>query len=199
MEIEVKFYLRHLEDIRKRLIAHGLLLKTDRLLERNLRFDTPGQELASKKHVLRLRQDNRATLTFKRPLTQVETREEFEIEIDDFESGRKILEAIGYIVITLYEKFRETYQIGPIQVMLDELPFGCFVEIEGPSIESIRKMSDQLGLPWDRRVQATYLELFDRIRRPLNLEVQELTFKKFEGITPIDPELLGVLQVDGNI
>ena len=196
MEIEAKFYLRHLEDIRKRVIAHDALLKTTRLLERNLRFDTPNRELAGKKHVLRLRQDNRTTLTFKRPRVQVETRDEFEIEIDDFESGCKILEALGYAVTTLYEKYRETYQIDFIQVMLDELPFGCFVEIEGPSIESIRQMSDQLGLPWERRVQASYVELFDRIRRPLAIDFEEITFENFKGLTPVDPKLLGVLQVE---
>ncbi len=196
MEIEVKFFLRRLEDIRKRLIAHNALLIKNRLLERNLRFDTVGRDLANKKHVLRLRQDSQATLTFKRPLGQVETREEFEVGIDDFESGRKILEALGYTVTTIYEKYRETYQIDPNQVMLDELPFGCFVEIEGPSIESIRQLSDQLGLPWERRVQESYLELFDRIRRSLNLEFEEVTFEKLEGLTPVDPELLGVLQVD---
>jgi adenylate cyclase class 2 len=196
MEIEVKFYLRQLEDIRKRLIAYGALLKTDRLLERNLRFDTHDRELAGKKHVLRLRQDNRATLTFKRPCGQVETRDEFEVEIDDFEGGRKILEALGYTVTTLYEKYRETYQIDFIQVMLDELPFGCFVEIEGPSIESIRQMSDQLELPWERRVQASYLELFNRIRHPLKLDFEEITFENFKGLAPVDPTLLGVLQVD---
>ncbi|MCK5316679.1 MAG: hypothetical protein KAJ55_02130, partial [Anaerolineales bacterium] len=80
--------------------------------------------------------------------------------------------------------------------MLDELPFGCFIEIEGPSVESIRQMSDQLGLPWERRVQASYLELFDRIRRPLNFEFEEVTFERFEGLAPVAPELLGVLQVD---
>lgn len=196
MEIEAKFYLAHLEDIRKRVIAHSALLKTGRLFERNLRFDTPDRELAGKKHVLRLRQDNRATLTFKRPRGQVETREEFEIELDDFESGRKILEALGYTVITLYEKYRETYQIDLIQVMLDELPFGCFVEIEGPSIEAIRQKSDQLGLPWERRVQASYLELFDRIRHPLEIDFEEITFDNFKGLAPVDPKLLGVLQVE---
>ena len=196
MEIEVKFYLRHLEDIRKRLIAHDALLKTSRLLERNLRFDTPDRELAGKKHVLRLRQDNRATLTFKRPRGQLETREELEVEIDDFEGGRKILEALGFTVTTLYEKYRETYQIDFIEVMLDELPFGCFIEIEGPSIESIRQMSDRLELPWERRVQASYLELFDRIRRPLAIDFEEITFDNFMGLAPVNPKLLGVLQVD---
>ena len=196
MEIEAKFYLRHLEDIRKRVIAHDALLKTTRLLERNLRFDTPDRELAGKKHVLRLRQDNRTTLTFKRPSVQVETRDEFEIEIDDFESGRKILEALGYVVTALYEKYRETYQIDLVQVMLDELPFGCFVEVEGPSIESIRQMSDQLGLPWERRVQASYVELFERIRRPLAIDFEEITFENFKGLASVDPKLLGVLQVE---
>jgi adenylate cyclase class 2 len=196
MEIEVKFYLHHLEEIRERLIALGGRLITDRHLEHNLRFDTPDRVLAGKKQVLRLRQDNRATLTVKRPLGQLETREEFEIEIDDFATGRKILDALGYTVTTTYEKYRETYQIDPVQVMLDELPFGCFVEIEGPSIESIRQMSDRLGLPWERRVQASYLELFDRIRRPLHLGLVEGTFKQFEGLPPVDPELLGLIQVD---
>jgi hypothetical protein len=80
--------------------------------------------------------------------------------------------------------------------MLDELPFGCFVEIEGPSIESIRQMSDQLGLPWERRVQASYLELIDRIRQLLKLDFEEITFENFKGLAPVDPKLLGVLQVD---
>ncbi len=196
MEIEVKYCLRHLKDVRERLIALNGRLKNNRLLERNLRFDTPDQELAGKNHVLRLRQDSRATMTFKRPLGQVETREEFEIEIDDFETGCKLLDALGYTITAVYEKRRETYQIDPNLVMLDELPFGCFVEIEGPSIESIRQMSERLDLPWERRVQASYLELIERIRRPLHIEVEEVTFEKFEGLTPVDPDLLGVLQVD---
>jgi len=196
MEIEVKFYLRRLEDVRERLISLDGHLKQARLLELNLRFDTPDRTLAGKKHVLRLRQDNRSTMTFKRHLGQVEIREEFEIEIDDFETGRKMLNALGYTVTTVYEKYRETYQLGTDLVMLDELPFGFFVEIEGPSIESIRQMSERLELPWDRRVQASYLELIDRIHRPLNIEVEEITFEKFEGLTPVDLNLLGVLQVD---
>jgi len=196
MEIEVKFYLRHLEDIRKRIIALGGHLEKDRHLEHNLRFDTPDLVLTGKKQVLRLRQDSRVTLTFKRPLEQIETREEFEIEIDDIAACRKILDALGYIVTSVYEKYRETFQIDPVQVMLDELPFGCFIEIEGPSIESIHQVADLLGLPWERRVQATYLELLDRIRGPLDLEFEAITFDNFKGHTPVDPELLGVLQVD---
>jgi len=47
MEIEVKFSLRHLEDFRERLLAKGATLESARHLERNLRFDTPDQELAS--------------------------------------------------------------------------------------------------------------------------------------------------------
>ena len=196
MEIEVKFYLRHLEDIRKRLIALGGRQKTDRLLEHNIRFDTPDRELAGEKDVLRLRQDSRTTMTFKHHLGQVETREEFEIEIDDFEIGRKILDALGYTVTTVYEKYRETYQLDAVQVMLDELPFGHFVEIEGPSIESIRQMSNRLGLSWERRVQVSYNGIFERIRRSLNLAFEEVTFEKFEGLAPIDLELLDVLKAD---
>jgi len=57
-------------------------------------------------------------------------------------------------------------------------------------------MSDQLGLPWERRVQASYLELFDRIRRPLEIDFEEITFDNFKGLAPVDPILLDVLQVE---
>jgi len=126
----------------------------------------------------------------------VEKREEFEIEIDDFSSAYKILNALGYTVTAVYEKVRETYQIDSVLVMLDELPIGFFVEIEGPSMDSIRQMSSRLGLPWERRVQANYLDLFERAGTALALELDEFTFENFEGFSPVDPELLGIQNVD---
>ena len=155
-------------------------------INENLYLNTNGIRIAKDKEYLSSLKEAGATTIYL----------SFEVEIDDFKSGRKILEALGYTVTALYEKYRETYQIDHNQVMLDELPFGCFVEIEGPSIESIRHLSDQLRLPWERRVQASYLELFDRIRDPLNLEFEEVTFDKLEGLAPVDPELLGVGLVD---
>lgn len=196
MEIEVKFSLHHLEDLRVRLISMGATLESARHLERNIRFDTPDRELAGQKHVLRLRQYHRATLTYKRPHGPVESRDEYEVEIDDFSTGYELLNALGYTATAIYEKIRETYRIDPFLVMLDELPIGFFIEIEGPSMESIQQMSARLGLPWERRVQASYLDLFLRAGNALALELDEFTFDKFEGFAPINPELLGIQNVD---
>ena len=51
-----------------------------------------------------------------------------------------------------------------MQVMLDELPYGNFVEIEGETVESIHGLADQLGLNWDAAIATSYNALFDRAR-----------------------------------
>jgi predicted adenylyl cyclase CyaB len=196
MEIEVKFSLRHPEIFRERLISMGAILESARHLEHNVRFDTPGGDLSDQKHILRLRQDRLATITYKHPLGQVERREEIEIEFDDYTSGYKLLKALGFTVLAEYEKYREIYRLDPALVMVDEMPIGFFVEIEGPTVESIRQMSSRLGLPWERRVHASYLDLLEQAGTILGFESKEFTFEKFEGHATIDPGLLGVQNVD---
>ncbi len=78
MEIEAKFHLPHLIYLRTRLLDEGARLMTPRTLERNLRFDTNDGRLVQSQIVLRLRQDSRATLTYKEPQERHEIRIEHE-------------------------------------------------------------------------------------------------------------------------
>jgi len=44
---------------------------------------------------------------------------------------RSILERLGFVPVLIYEKRRETWLTNGVEIVLDELPFGLFMEIEG--------------------------------------------------------------------
>ncbi|HOE35223.1 MAG: class IV adenylate cyclase [Chloroflexi bacterium] len=197
-EIEVKFYLASPDALRQRVIAAGAELVQPRVLERNLRFDTEAMDLRAKAQVLRLRADQTARLTFKGPGQAREgvlERQEIEFEVSDFGAARRFLEALGYRAYTSYEKLRETFLLDGVQVSLDAMPFGFFAELEGPSAGAIRAAADKLGLDWNRRLTASYLDQFEALKARLNLNADALTFEGFRGLT-IRAEDLGVLPAD---
>jgi adenylate cyclase class 2 len=191
-EIEAKFYLHHLADMRQRLLALGARLLASRLLEKNLRFDTTDRSLSRGGSVLRLRQDRTVHLTYKAPGASAEIRREIEFEVDDFEAARAFLEALGFARVFYYEKYREVFTLEPVRVMLDELPFGCFLEIEGDSISDIMQAAQRLALDWERRIPDSYPALFQRLRESLDLAFSDATFASFAGRPRIRATDLGV-------
>ena len=82
----------------------------------------------------------------------------------------------------MYEKYRTTYQLGEVEVAVDEMPTGDFLEIEGHDSESIKSAAQQLGLNWDLRILDSYTVLFERTRAQLGFEFRDLNFANFEGM-----------------
>ena len=191
-ETEAKFYVRDLSRIRSRLDELGARLIQERVFETNIRFDLPGSPLRAEGRVLRLRRDTDVRLTYKSASKNqdgVLSREEIEFTVQDFEIARRFLEAIGYQKLVYYEKYRTTYALTEALIMLDELPYGNFVEIEGETVESIRTIASQLGLHWDHAIAASYNALFDRARRNLNVSMQDLSFSEFKNIKVLASDL----------
>lgn len=191
-EIEAKFYLLHLADVRQDLLRLGARLQAPRSLEKNLRFDTPDRSLTRSGSVLRLRQDRTTHLTYKAPGESPEIRHEIELEVGDLDAARAFLEALGYERVFTYEKYREVFALDRVEVMLDELPFGCFVEIEGRSLPEIIQASERLALSWDRRIPDPYPALFERLRSSLGLPFGDATFANFSGRPRIKPQDLAI-------
>ena len=197
-EIEAKFYVQDLDRIRtclEGLNAHPI---QSRILETNIRFDLPDASLRSEKRVLRLRQDTNARLTYKSASTNnqgVLSRTEIEFIVDDFEKAKRFLEALGYQSIFYYEKYRATYELNETLIMLDELPYGNFVEIEGENVGSIRVSAQQLNLDWDTAVATSYNALFERVRKVLKFSFQDLSFANFVNMT-VDASDLEVRAAD---
>lgn len=190
-ELEVKFYIRQPEKLTARLQALGARQIHARTFEQNLRFDTPDHTLQNAFQVLRLRQDSIARLTYKGASSDrqgVRRREEIEFEVSDFQAARRFLEALGYQVSTRYEKYRTTYELQGLLVMVDELPYGHFVELEGKNPQTIREISERLALRWEARLPESYLALFERAKRTLGWSFQHLVFSNFQGLPdPLAP------------
>jgi adenylate cyclase class 2 len=169
--------------------------------ETNLRFDNANSDLRRSYRVLRLRQDEKARFTFKGPSVEKEggvlSRQEIEFVVEDFESAKQFLEALGYETVVFYEKFRATYELNDTRIMLDELPYGEFTEIEGESVEEIHNIANLLGLNWDAMIKAGYHALFERVTGKYNLESSQLSFAALENIK-ITTKDLGIEAADQN-
>ena len=183
LEMEVKFFLNDAPSFEQRLRSVGASMTQPRTFETNLRFDTSDLSLTKAHQVLRLRQDQAAYLTYKGPSEwgkSVAVRQEIEIEVSDFESTRLLLEALGYHINVRYEKWRTKYQLENLELDLDEMPFGHFVEIEGDDANRIERMAKMLALSWPNRVNDSYLKLFEYAKQKKHLDIHDLTFGDFK-------------------
>lgn len=197
-EIEVKLYVRNLANIQSRLLDLGASLLEPRAHENNLRYDLPDGNLRAGKRVLRLRQSGDARLTYKGPAEErdgVMARTEIEFTVGDFDAAKQFLASLGYVEVAVYEKFRTTYAMDSTHIMLDELPYGNFVEIEGPDTASIRALAVRLNLDFEAAIPASYLALFERLCTDRALDPSCLTFESLNHIH-ITPEMLRVRPAD---
>jgi adenylate cyclase, class 2 len=197
-ELEVKFFMADLPALQAELEKLEAGCVQERVHEVNLRFDTPDEQLSKTFRVLRLRKDRNIRLTYKGPgrvQDGVRLREELEFTAGDFDTAKAFLEALGYQVVVMYEKYRTTYAMGEVLVTLDEMPYGNFAEIEGPDGTSIQEAASRLGLNWDRRILDSYLVLFDQVRVAMGFTFHDLSFANFENLA-VPPDALGVQQAD---
>jgi adenylate cyclase class 2 len=197
-EREIKLLLSDLEGLAERLETAGASLIQPRVYELDLRFDDAQGSLSADHRVLRLRRDHTTHLTYKGPAQlgqPVSVRDEIEVEVSDFEKTRMFLEALGYHVSVFYEKYRRTYLFRGAQVMLDEMPYGTFCEIEGPSPDQIIAIAQQLGLDPDCKVLESYLTLFERLRAEKGWTLANLSFDGFAGMS-LTPADLGLRPAD---
>jgi adenylate cyclase class 2 len=124
-----------------------------------------GGNLQTGKQALRLRRiGGRAILTYKEryaSTTAVKHQREDETGIEDAQALAAILDALGYKPALIYEKRRATWKLKGAEVMIDELPFGLFAEIEGEE-KTILEIEEHLGLTDAEAEMATYPELTRR-------------------------------------
>jgi adenylate cyclase, class 2 len=188
-EVEVKLYVPDLEAVKRRLESVGGELKAPRVYERNVRYENADNTLSRDGIVLRMRQDTRARLTYKADGKVAKggasSRYEAEVEVNDFDTMDTILGKLGFHPYMIYEKFRTTYELDGVEVVLDELPYGNFVEIEGDE-DSIQPAREKLALKDAKSYPEGYAALFDRVKRYMGLKFDDLTFANFDGVTVLE-------------
>src|SRR5712692_4230134 len=91
---------------------------------------------------LRLRRVGaRAILTFKQRLptkSSIKHQHEEETEVANADATHAILTSLGFRPALVYEKRRTRWQLGRAEIVIDELPFGLFMEIEAAEKEIAR-------------------------------------------------------------
>jgi adenylate cyclase class 2 len=162
IEVEKKFRLtkRQRDAVLKRLPEIGARLEREDF-EENTLYD--GEALHDGGAcVLRLRRvGGRSTLTFKRRLpgaSAIKQQREEETVVGDPDAMAAILEALGFTASLVYEKRRQTWRLGQTEIVIDVLPFGLFMEIEGRANE-IKSVERKLAMKGLRAENATYPQL----------------------------------------
>ena len=131
---------------------------------------------------LRLRRINgteRAYLTFKRRLpgkSPIKHQEEQEVTIADPDGMNWILNSLEFRPKLVYEKRRTRWQVGTAKVVVDELPFGLFMEIEA-SVKEIKCVEKLIGAEDIPAVSETYPTLTANLGKKRR-GVIEARFKK---------------------
>ncbi len=152
IEIEKKYRLapERVEPLRRRLREAGAEGEGTAEFEENVIYTGPGLDPA--RRVLRLRRKGgRALFTYKERSpsdSPIKQQREEETEVADPDALAAILEALGYRPALVYEKRRETWRLAGAEVVIDELPFGLFAEIEGEEADILRA-EELLGLEGD--------------------------------------------------
>jgi adenylate cyclase class 2 len=164
IEIEKKYRLtrERYELLARRLLESDAVHVREEFEENTL---YAGGGLDSSRQVLRLRRvDGKAILTYKERFTtasSIKRYREDETGVEDAEAFSDILDALGFKPSLVYEKRRATWRFKNTEVVVDQLPFGLFMEIEGEE-ESIREVERLIGLTEAEAEMSTYPELARR-------------------------------------
>lgn len=164
IEVEKKFRLtkRQRDTVLRRLPEIGATLKSEEFEENTL---YRGDSLRDGSCILRLRRaGGRATLTYKKRIptaAAIKQQREDETGVADPEAMEAILDSLGFTPALVYEKRRQTWVLGKTEIVVDVLPFGLFMEIEG-RINAIKAVERRLALKGLRAEHATYPQLTEK-------------------------------------
>jgi adenylate cyclase class 2 len=134
IEIEKKFILSN--DQREQVLENlkelgAKYIRED--FEENTLYN--GGILDEKRAVLRVRKiADKTVLTYKQRIenvANVKQQIEYETIVEKAEEMEKIIESLGFEKTLIYEKRRQTWHFRAVEIVLDELPFGQYMEIEG--------------------------------------------------------------------
>jgi adenylate cyclase class 2 len=161
IEIEKKYRLtqKQREKVLSRLPEIGA---TRERLDFEINTLYTGDSIDSDHSVLRLRRiGDSGVLTFKERLpsdSAIKHQLEDETTVGDPDAMDAILESLGFNPTLVYEKRRERWLIGATEVVIDELPFGLFMEIEGEEL-AISEIEEKLAIKRLMAETATYPSL----------------------------------------
>ncbi|MGC2398247.1 MAG: class IV adenylate cyclase [Acidobacteriaceae bacterium] len=168
--------------LERKLPELGFKQTTARTLERNTLYDKPDRVLRNSRQILRIRQyGDRWVVTHKRVPSDCneegphKNRLETETLVDDGPVMGMIFEALGYVPVFVYEKWRTEWADRQGHCVLDETPLGVYAELEGPG-EWIDDTAQKLGIGASDFIKLSYGRIFEVWKEQTGSTAMNLTF-----------------------
>lgn len=181
LEIEKKFIIpcREVQSLRKRLLEFENSKALGKKYEKTIMFDNAKKSMESQDARLRVRiisnrkgdKEQKIEFCFKKRLSADKgLKKEEEIEVNFIANAElfvEILKRMDYKETTVYERYRETFEIDTLKITLDEFPYGHLLEIEGDEI-NIQKVNQQLGIKDTQLYALSCDDLYEELCRKEN-------------------------------
>jgi adenylate cyclase class 2 len=149
-EIEAKFLNVQHDEIRAKLTELGAICVQPMRLMRRVTIEN--DRLVEKNAFVRVRDEgDRVTMTYKQfDSLSVDGAKEIEIVVSDFDTAVQLLDATGLPSQSFQESKRETWQLGEVEIVLDEWPWlKPYIEIEAGSETLVQDTAKRLGFDWN--------------------------------------------------
>ena len=176
-EIEVKFRLENEKAFIDHLNKMGFINVKD-VFETNIIFDMMDGSYSSRGRLVRVRETDKGNiLTYKEKQgedSQYKVRTEIETSIDDSEQMIEMLKYMGFIISFVYQKKRMHFTKDDIEITIDKLPFGNYIEIEATK-NQIVNLSKELNLEMTEISNMSYLALYYKVCRRQNIQPSSVT------------------------
>jgi adenylate cyclase class 2 len=194
-EIEVKFVDVDIDDVRERLKNAGATLEHPMRAMRRVLIEEPHH--AAERSFIRIRDEgDKTTLTFKRRLlpdeeTTLTSVQELETTVGDFDTAVKIFSEAGWNYITFQESRREAWTMDDVEVVIDEWPWiNPYIEIEGPTEESVRDVAQKLAFEWNTAMFGSVDVIYSR-DYPNRTNRGVIDVKEVRFDSPVPKEFIG--------
>ena len=190
IEVEMKIKVNDKVKIEEILAECGFEFG-DMVKESDLYYDNAAHEMRINDKALRIRSCENLTtgsgesyMTFKGPkLDQISmTRKEVEIKIDDENSGKEFLEALGYRLVAPVRKTRQYLHKDEMTACIDQVEnLGDFLELEivtaeekrEEALEKLVKLLNHLGYEADATIRTSYLSMLQKKALTIRKAVKE--------------------------
>ena len=152
IEYEATFPNISKDDVRERLEELGAACVKPEFLQKRVVFNLPeGHEIPG--GWLRVRDEgDKITLSLKIINgTKIEDQKEIQLSVDSFADAESLVTLVGCQKKAYQENKREIWKLSNVEIMIDEWPYlEPLVEVEGPSEQAVRDVSESLGFDYSK-------------------------------------------------
>lgn len=164
VEYEAKFININKDKARRRLKKAGAKLIRPEFLQKRITFNLPEKYAATDRWVRVRDEGDKITMSLKIvDGDKIQNQKEVNLDIDSFKKAEDFLSLLGCEKKSYQETKREIWQLGEVEITIDEWPFlEPFVEIEGKSEEEVKAAAKKLGFDYAQALFCSVTPLYNQ-------------------------------------